>query len=339
MGTQFFWFYDVLAAAIIVAAVFACYKRGFVAVLLGLLSIVIAFAAASILSEPISAFVYEKFIAENVSAALTENVTVIDKLEAVRSLGDLHPDKMLLGGVTMAGLDKTPDSAGKITVDLSSADFSQTGLTYDEAADLGFDTDRVSLSNMNLGRVNITAAELEKADFDRLLMAKALAGTGEQSLLEKLREILAGILPVEVSDSVMAGAVTALMIGETEADDAGTRPIAGIVSDIVIRPLFISLLKAIAFAVVFAAAMLIMSIVVRFARALRFVPLIGPVNAFLGGLAGLAEALVILLIIAEVMHIIILATGNSIVFLNTMTTEQTVLFKYIYNFNPLGLTN
>ena len=88
MGSQFWWFYDVLAVAVILLVIYANAKRGFkknFLVMIGyILSAVVASVASAMLAEP----VYSGVIRESNLTAFEQVLTEYDGTEAIRDALD-----------------------------------------------------------------------------------------------------------------------------------------------------------------------------------------------------------------------------------------------------------
>ncbi len=100
----------------------------------------------------------------------------------------------------------------------------------------------------------------------------------------------------------------------------------------VVRGSIIAILEPILFILVFTIAMIAVKIVTRLFSVVNRVPFIGTVNSLFGALMGVAEALLVVYIIAVVINIIIYLSGSEMIVFNDETIQNTYLFKYIYNF-------
>ena len=75
------------------------------------------------------------------------------------------------------------------------------------------------------------------------------------------------------------------------------------------------------------------------AAALKFVnkiPVLGGMNAVLGGAVGLVEGVITLCVVCIVARMIISLSGGNIVFMNEATIDSTLLFRVFYNFDFLN---
>ena len=130
MGTEFFWFYDVILIAIIIGTIFLGVKRGFVRMLLSLASIAIAFVAALVISDGVSSWIYESFVEQNLKASISDTINDAIGENVVTELTKVDMDKAIIAGKPLVSMDNSlkVDDAGKITLDLSSVNLTKTGI-------------------------------------------------------------------------------------------------------------------------------------------------------------------------------------------------------------------
>lgn len=106
--------------------------------------------------------------------------------------------------------------------------------------------------------------------------------------------------------------------------------------DQVLYPIIYTMLQAIFFILLFFAIMIVVRSFSRVLKGVRHIPLLGPVNSLLGGVLGLLQAVLVMMIIVMVMHIVIGITAGQFEFLNDKVISDTYIFKYFYNWNPIG---
>ena len=108
------------------------------------------------------------------------------------------------------------------------------------------------------------------------------------------------------------------------------------IADQMLYPIIYTLLQALFFLLLFFAIMVIVRSLSKVFRGVRHIPLIGPVNSLLGGVLGLVQAAVVILIVVMALNLIIGVTGDGIPYLNNEAISKTYLFRYIYDWNPVG---
>jgi len=337
MGTEFFWFYDLLIVAIFLGITFRCYKKGFVSSVVSLTAVAGAFLIGLLLSGVIASAVYDNFIKERAEEYISESIEQIVDDSVFIALPTIDASMILIRGVPLHEINMTPDTVGNIDLDLTNVDLSQTGIENLNLEFFGIKPE--SLSSINAGRAVITPAELAKSDIETLVLAKILANTLQESseyiIIESTAQLINDLLP-QISKSLSGGvndAVSEIIVAVIESED---NSITNTLLDNLITPVIMLPLRTLIFFIIF----VIISIALSFAaKAFSFVnriPLIGAVNSLLGIAVGILISALVIFLVCIFVKILITITGNTIIFLNTMTIEQSYVFKYIYNFNLLG---
>ena len=139
-----------------------------------------------------------------------------------------------------------------------------------------------------------------------------LAERVEQSVSDSLREKLeafAGLLDrIDPTDTISAA-----------AGDA-------------VRTMAVSLLTMVAFLIIFLLAMLIVRALVKLARSVNRVPVVGGINRLLGGALGAAEALLLCYLIGMAATVLISFSENRWGWLNTAVVQKTYLLNWFIQF-------
>ena len=139
-----------------------------------------------------------------------------------------------------------------------------------------------------------------------------LAERVEQSVSDSLREKLeafAGLLDrIDPTDTISAA-----------AGDA-------------VRTMAVSLLTMVAFLIIFLLAMLIVRALVRLARSVNRVPVVGGINRLLGGALGAAEAFLLCYLIGMAATVLISFSENRWGWLNTAVVQKTYLLNWFIQF-------
>lgn len=101
--------------------------------------------------------------------------------------------------------------------------------------------------------------------------------------------------------------------------------------EVILQPLALSLLEAIAFLLIFIGVNLLVKLLIRASRLFNKVPLVGGVNRFFGGVCGLLEGLVVLYVIGIILRMGAAAAGPDS-FITTQLLQQTRLLSPIIYF-------
>jgi hypothetical protein len=350
MGTQFFWFYDLLVVVLVLGVTFRCFKRGFVSTLVSLIAVIASFIAALILSSFLAGWIYSSFIRENAINYIDDSLTNIVDIEPLAMLSEVDLSMIKLNEVSGSGellrstplseINRTPDTVGKIDVNLSNVDLSQTGIDRLDLEFLGINPE--SLSAVNAGRATVTSAELAGHEFETLILAKILTNTmqngTEFGAVADAAASVGNFIP-QVSGSFSSGvneAVTQVLVTIIES---GKSSISTGLVDNLIEPIIMIPLRTLIFFIIFVIICLVTSFFAKKLAIINRIPLVGPVNSFLGGVAGLVKSAVIILLICISLNILITITGNNIIFINTMTIEQSFIFSHIYYFDFINFAS
>lgn len=341
MGTQFFWFYDLLLVAVILGITFKCLKRGFASEVVGLITVVLAFIGAFYFSAVSAEFVYEKLIEPNVNSYIEEQFDELVGDNVFLSLSKVDTSKIKINGKYVTETQAVADSAGKYTLDLSNMDYSETGLSELDLSFFGIDSEALDFSKMSIGKTNITASELQEAELGDIVLSRTLAFTMTNnalySTLFDISKSLESWIP-QISDNfdLTGGNAVATLI--RSLIESGNTSITQSVCDDYVRPAVMLPLRALLFILIFGIIALALSAVTRVLRIVNKIPVIGFVNSLAGAVVGLLEAAVAVCLICIAIRILIMITGNTIVFLNTMTIDETIVFKYIYHLDFLNFS-
>ncbi len=74
MGTNFWWIYDVIAAVIVILSIYSCAKKGFSKIIILVIGCVVSVFLASFVSQKSSDFIYDKFIKKTSMEAVSEAI-------------------------------------------------------------------------------------------------------------------------------------------------------------------------------------------------------------------------------------------------------------------------
>lgn len=339
MGTNFFWFYDIVVVAVLVGVTFRSAKKGAVGVIISTVSAIVAFLLAFFGSELLSESVYKRYVAEPLTNSISESIEGALGDTIFSELSKIDMTKAVTNGKFLGSIKPDFDSTGKMTLDLSDVDLTETGMPEADLAVFGIGED-FDYSQVKLGTVEFTERELSDRTLGELVLARVLAENVQSgtafSALEEVGALISEVLPhifgnygAEVSGGD-SDAIYSLVLGITDFsyDNYGASVIAGIIDPIVKVPL-----RVILFLLIFSAVMLILGIIANMSKIINRIPVISSVNELLGGLLGLIKSAVIIFIICIGIQFLISLTDNSLVFLNTYTIDRTIVFRHIYHFN------
>lgn len=347
MGTAFFWFYDIVILAIIIGIIFKCARKGFVATLLGMVSLVVAFIASWFLSEVISVAVYNNIVRKPLEDKITSSLSDVMENTTGESLSKIDVSKILVNGKPISELNLTPDNAGKINIDLSSLDCSATGISEVDLSMFGIDSQTTDFSAIDAGNIQITEAELEKNSVGTLILANSLASKAQDggndflNVVSGISDLVSQTLPKVMPDGLTTPISSdnntvvkdiILIIMSSNSENVGQAVLNNFVAPLILAPM-----RVIIFALLFIIIMIVLGIVVKCTKMINKIPVLGKFNQAGGALLGIAEGAIVVFIVALGIQLIVTVSGNSLMVLNDMTIEKTFIFKYIYNFEFLNL--
>lgn len=120
--------------------------------------------------------------------------------------------------------------------------------------------------------------------------------------------------------------------------DAAVSEIAGNVTDHVVMPIVGWLVQGILFLLLFGICCFLVRKLASALGVVRRVPLIGSVNALLGGIIGCLQCFVFLMIITSAISLIFGLTGGFEPYLTPNTVAESRLLHLIYTLNPFVLS-
>ncbi len=343
MGTEFFWFYDVILAGILIGMVFLGVKRGFVRMLLSLLSVLIAFLVALVASNFISTWVYDSFVKDSLKTSISDTINEALGDNVLTQLSGIDMEKATLGGETLTELNISPDDAGKVTIDLSKLDVSATGIDKVDLSAFGIPSGS-DLSSLKLGTVQIFAVNVEKYGLGTMVLAEILSeklmsssvATAITDVVTKINESVPMLNLDETTLGLMGNTLlTDIVVSLIKSSgDPGQSVVDNIVKPVVLIPI-----RTIAFIIIFIVVSILLSLIIKATALINKIPLIGSLNELLGAVLGLAEGLIIVFIVVILVHLAVSVTDNTLIFLNEMTIDKSFAFSWVYDFKFLDFLN
>lgn len=333
MGSEFAIVFDIAIAAIIILMFFEGWRKGFAKKILGLAAIFVAFAAGMTFSGPIAEGIYGGYIEKPASEALDGSIDASFSAIHLKGVSDVDFSKVKISGVSVGEI--TPDYRGtnSASVDLSVLDLSEIGLTDEDLETLGIEDD-VDLSAVNAKTASFTEEEIIKYGLGKLAVSQyaaiCLIQKNEFDNFNRCFEIVDKYIPGGInygsSDNITVSAVRKLTLSMLETKSS----LKDTLLNGIIRPNCIIIIRTIAFVLIFALVNTAIRLIANLTKIIDKIPVLGKVNSFLGGIAGLCEGLVIVFIICLATRLAVsLSNGDAIMF-NQATINSTYLFRRFY---------
>ena len=103
------------------------------------------------------------------------------------------------------------------------------------------------------------------------------------------------------------------------------------IADNIVAPIVITLLQTLVCVIVFVLCIIVVKMIARLFTGFYAIPVIGPINSILGGVVGIAQAAILLYIIAVLGKMLISLSANELGYFNTKIIDSTYIFKLFYN--------
>lgn len=338
MGTEFFWFYDVILAAILIGMMFIGAKKGFVRMVLRLCAFAASFVIALMISNGVSGWIYDSFISKPLEQTISTSINDALGDNVVTQIGKIDMEKAKINGKSIDSLELKADKAGKVTVNLGNVNLSKVDLT-------SFGVDKnIDYSNIDLGSVQIYESDIEKYGIENMILTEVLAQNIKNSaiadsvneIIDKVGETVPALdLKGKTIEDIDSGTINSVVVSVVQSSGNPGKAVL----DNVAKPVVLVPLRTIIFVVLFILIFIILSILIKATSVINKLPLIGQLNSLLGGVAGLLQGLVIVFIVVIIAHMAVELTNNTLIFLNDMTINKSFAFSKIYNFSFLDFLN
>ena len=320
MGTEFFWFYDFILAAILICMMFIGAKKGFVRMVLSLCAFAASFVIALMISNGVSGWIYDSFISKPLEQTISTSINDALGDNVVTQIGKIDMEKAKINGKSIDSLELKADKAGKVTVNLGNVNLSNTGISKVDLTSFGVDKN-VDYSNINLGSVQIYESDIEKYGIENMILTEVLAQNIKNSevadsvneIIDKIGETVPALdLKGKTIDDIDGGTINSVVVSVVQSSGNPGKAVL----DNVAKPVVLVPLRTIIFVVLFILIFIILSIVIKATSVINKLPLIGKLNSLLGGVAGLLQGLVIVFIVVIIAHMAVELTNNTLIFLN-----------------------
>lgn len=341
MGSEYAIVYDIIIAAVLIFSVFNGCRKGFVSAVVSMAAIFVGFFCAMTFSHPAAEWVYssmvEKPVSEAVSSAMDESMGKI----TLSGLSDMDYSSIRISGTPVDAI--VPDYAGTGTVmfELSDVDFTGSGIESADLSMFGFDGTE-DFSSMNGKTAEFTMSEIEENGLGRLVTAQVIAVKLRQcpsfAGITEYIEAVGGALPVvfgTMSQQISSGEMSAIRsLVLTMMNSSSSVKTA--VTDNIIRPIVMLAAETIIFTVIFTLVSAVLGIIASALKIVNKIPVIGKLNGFLGGCAGLVKGLLVVFVICIAVRFVINISGGNTMLLNETAIKSTYLFSFFYDFDFLN---
>lgn len=293
MASELYWFYDLFAIGLGLVHLYVGAKRGFMRSVVLVILTVVSIIISWLASTVFAPMIYENVVKEPLMARVDER------------LGEKEPVKTVSDAIDEGryGVEMTGDEVGGI-LSLGGDFFKNiaSALKENGAGDSGENIENEVKSSVTEEMITVIVG-------DRVSPAV-------------LRDILSTVADAE---KTLHGVVNTF-VGGSRADTAAA------IEEQVVAPTVTAILKGIIWIIAMAVLMAISRAIANTMKGLNKIPVIGPVNSLFGAALGLAQGVVVMYIISQVVKLVCYLTSNSLMFLNAETVAKTRVFKEFYNF-------
>ncbi|MFA5657749.1 MAG: CvpA family protein [Oscillospiraceae bacterium] len=294
MGIQFAWFFDVALVGVVAAYIYLGGKRGFLRTLVLLIGYVVSLAGAYFISDISAPVIYEKFVKSKAEEIVAEKILDYSIKDQIRS-------SLKKQGITVDIPDEEIDRIINNADDISDSLSAYLGGITSDFSDS-------ELSGMIDGAINV------------------------DTILKKLKDNLPDSIYAEVEEYVGTSTEKFTEIIKV-LNNADNDERAKEITEILLMPFAVTVIRFIVFMLVFAVLMVIFRFISELFRKFYLIPIAGQINTLFGAVLGFGQGLFIIFVVTLVIKIIIAIAGNDLMVINEATIEKTKLFKIIYDFN------
>lgn len=301
MGTQFWWFFDVISVAVILIAVFLAGKKGFVKTSVMLLGCISAMILGVSLSSAFSGSLYDTVIKQNnikkLDKALSEDDMIRKTKVSIEGFGyNVKVDETELSKIFEKGEDILPELYKYV-------------------------------NNINGKKVDTEAGFNEKmtqgfADMTNTIVTEALGGNIGEASAEAVKGDMTSF--AEMMQLIEAG---------TDGEDVSYRKAAEFMEEKFTGKASSEMIKIMTFTIT---ALLIIIIAGFIEHRINSNREYGEDTAIsyhaIGALFGVAEGIIILFVIAAAIRALAEIGNSEMIMFNGDTIKKTYVFKYIYSF-------
>lgn len=292
MGTNFWWIYDIIFAAVVIFSIYSCAKKGFSKIIILVIGCVVSIFLASFISQKSARFIYDKFVKKT-------------SIEAVKDvLEDYSPALSVKEAVESQDYGAVLEE-GRIKKILQSEDSIEMLYEYtNQAAGDVVDTHE---------NFKLTLTE----EFSKLL-AKQLG--------VKLPPYAARELTQKISGN------DKLFVETTEMLLKSPDKVPEYIEKNYVRQPALKLVRAFAFIICYFIFMMLIRVVIYKTFNLGLLNGYDKLDRFVGGVFGIIQAGALLIITAIIVKMMIQIAESDNSFLSYETVEKTRLFRYVFDY-------
>jgi hypothetical protein len=342
MGTQFFWFYDVLLIAVLLGLTYSCTRKGFTTGVVNFVGTLLGFALALVISAPAASQIYNNFVSpgviEQISYTADNSLSDVSAVNAFTTLRETDMSKAYIGTLTLEEFlfeNKSPEGE-TMKLNLMAVNLLSTGITEGDLSFFGLDAE-LDFRFIDVGYIDITAAERAAYMLEDIVLARIVSYRISERASDKYNALtndLINTLPGVTRAS--RGTVDVVGMALLAGMRYDAESLAELVDTYMVRPVTIVPFRMFVFSIIFALVSIAVSAVAKSQDFSERFTLAAKVNTALGLVMGLAFSGLIAAVLVVAASIIIAMTGDTIIFLNTMTIEQTYIFRHLYNIDFLN---
>ncbi len=341
MGTQFAIVYDLAVAAILIGMLFSGMKRGFASAVVGLVAVVAAFVCAMSFSAPITNVIYERYVEDSLKKSVNIAINEVMGTLTLDGIENVDYSAITVNGVHVDSIRPNYSGTNKALLDLTVVDLSKTGLSDVDLSKFGITAD-TDFSAMSGKTAEFTMTDINRYGLGEMIVAQVIAVNMQNSELYRtlitFTDSVGEAVPAyfgSMSEQISKGSVDPLRSIVLVMQSAHLNVRDAVIEGIV-KPCFNVTVKTIVFAVIFFAVLIVLTLVAKFLQFVNKIPLIGGLNAALGGVIGIVQGLITVCISCLLVRAIAVMSGGNIIFFNNAVIDSTTVFKYFYEFEFLN---
>lgn len=299
MGSQFYWFLDVIAAAVILIAVFVAAKKGFSKTVVMLVGCIVSVILAMSLCNSLTEFVYKSSIknsnVQKIEKQLSETDMVQKTKKYIENLG----------------------YSVRINDERLTSILSEDGDTLDAV-----------LHYLN----NINGVVVDTPENFKEKMASGYADMMKSMLTEAVSPYAGEIASEKISSDIDGFMEIIRAIASHNPDDSYKAP-AEMIESACTEEASKTTVKTVCFSIIAVLVILVAAATEhRLNSGTGLTPLGSIAERGIGAIFGSIEGIIILIIISVIIRMLIIFGNSGMILFNTETIDKTFLFRHIYNF-------
>lgn len=291
MASELFWFFDALALGILLVAMYFGGRRGLMKSVVTVVLIVAVIVVSWFGAEIASPIIYDNLLKDKIVAGL-DNTT--ESADPAQTTHDAINDADLGVEIPDSEITRLLGIDGDFFANLT------TELKKNGASD---DAEKIQ-------------TEMKESVTEKMLTT-LLDGLAAPETVADILETLQG-----TTDSIN-GVLDVFISGDKSAT-------AQVFEETVLGPAIKGILRVLIFVLLLIVLKLITNPIAGLFKFVNEIPIIGPVNKLFGGVLGIVEGAVIVIIVALLVRLTVFLSEGSLMFLNIDTIDKTYLFKYFY---------